>query len=158
MIKNKLFTIRVFISKVLHYILYKIGNLNIHLCRLDPPPKYMYYETKTFKIKKFDYVLKNRKLNEEYTGSNKENWSLFINDIKINGIKNNPIIVKDDKIMYIYDGFHRTKAWEFLYGLDSELNYDVYVKYSYVEDKFLYKKVTTKLTEQRIKEIKEKEV
>jgi len=158
MIKNKLFTIRVFISKVLHYILYKIGNLNLNLCGLDPLPQYMYYETKLFKIKKFDYILKNKKINKEYRGPKKEDWSLFINDIKINGIKNNPIVIKDNKIMYIYDGFHRTKAWEVLYGPDSELNYDVYVRYSYVKDKFLYKKVTTKLTEQRIKEIREKEV
>jgi hypothetical protein len=72
-----------------------------------------------------DYLYKNKL--EPYP------WRAFIEDIRKNGLKNKPILtlkstsffIKDPHIYSIFNGNHRIKALELIYGKDAEI--DLYI-------------------------------
>ena len=154
-IKNKIrdysFIIRVFFSNILNYILLKIlGNIPNLSKNVRYGKRFIYYETKKMKIKEFDYSINTRCFNlpgsdSHYSSDGKIfNWKTFLNDININGIKNNPIAVLIFNTfkfnIYLFDGFHRMKAYETIHGVDSEMLIDIYVHYDYLKIRNKHKK------------------
>ena len=153
-IHKSLFHVRKFLSVMLRYLLKKLGNLNPDLTRIDPTEHFLYYKTEKLKIKKFEYILKNKNINED---KNYKTWQNFINDIKINGIKNNPIVVRNNiREEYIFDGFHRTKAYEVLYGPNCEMLYDIYVPYDFLKYEDVRKQILAHYTKKRNQQLKNK--
>lgn len=129
-LKNYSFIIRVFFSNILHSILKKVlGNIEYNYVNPEYKKSCIYYETKKFKIKTFDYIMRSPNHNFD--------WENFISDIKKNGIKQNPIVItifeSTSFNTYLFDGFHRVRAYEEIYGLDSEMVMDHYVHYNYLK-------------------------
>ena len=61
-----------------------------------------------------------------------DSWKELIEDIKVNGIKVNPKVIKvdiGDKKYELYDGNHRIKILDYLYGGDYEVVIDLYLKH-----------------------------
>ena len=149
-----LFHIRKFLSLILRYLLKKLGNLNLDLTRIDPTEHFMYYKTEKLKIKNFEYILKNKNIDKD---KNYKMWQNFINDIKTNGIRNNPMIIRNNfKEDYIFDGFHRTKAYEVLYGPDCEMLYDIYISYDFFKYEAKRKDIIKEYAVKRTEELKKK--
>ena len=91
-----------------------------------------------------------------------QSWEELMKDIKINGIKVKPIVIKSEYGYEIYDGNHRIKILKYLYGGDHETMVDVYLNHKkYVPyyatmgiiDEVEYKKI---ITIQLMKESKNK--
>ena len=57
-----------------------------------------------------------------------QTWRELIEDIKINGIKVKPTVIKNEYEYEIYDGNHRIKILKYLYGGEHETMVDVYLK------------------------------
>ena len=131
-----------------------------------------YYETIKIKIgelknswraNKFKGIKMEELINKNLWAPNKiQTWKELIEDIKINGIKVNPIVVKSEYGYEIYDGNHRIKILKYLYGgehktmVDVYLNHKKYVPYYAtmgIIDEVEYKKIILK---QRLKEVKNK--
>tara|TARA_R100000781_G_C4064536_1_gene122256 strand:+ start:402 stop:1013 length:612 start_codon:yes stop_codon:yes gene_type:complete len=156
-IHRGLFSIRMFLSVVLRYLLKKLGNLNLDLTRIDPDEAYIYFRTEKLKISKFKYILKNKEIDKNKNKQNYKTWQNFINDIKTNGIRNNPMVVRNNlKSDYIFDGFHRTKAYEVLYGPDCEMLYDIYVPYDFLKYEDKRKDIVKGYADKRAEELKNK--
>ena len=154
-----MFRIRKFLSLVLRYLLKKLGNLNLDLTRIDPEESYIYFKTEKIKIKKFHYILKNKQIDKDKNEQNYKTWKNFIHDIKTNGIKNNPMVIRNNiREDYIFDGFHRTKAYEFLYGPDCEMLYDIYVPYDFIKYEDKRKQILKHYKKKRTQEIKHKTI
>lgn len=98
-----------------------------------------YYETIKIKIKELLHSHTSRQ--EFKTFSMKEliekniwppnkmqTWRELIEDIKINGIKVKPTVIKNEYEYEIYDGNHRIKILKYLYGGEHETMVDVYLK------------------------------
>lgn len=61
-----------------------------------------------------------------------DSWTKLIEDIKINGIKVNPKVIKVDignQKYELYDGNHRIKILEYLYGGEHEVMIDLYLSH-----------------------------
>ena len=155
----------------------KIIRFLLKICKLLKGHCYckneFYYETVKIKIKEIKNTLHiNRyekfdmgKLLEKNIQSpwkDTQSWGELMKDIKTNGIKVNPIVIKSEYGYEIYDGNHRIKILKYLYGGEHETMVDVYLNHKkYVPyyatmgiiDEIEHKKIILK---QRLKEVKNK--
>ena len=109
---------RIFFSNLCNKLLLLLGNIDYSFSNIQYKEKCIYYDTQKFKISSFDYILKTKEIkNTQFK------WDEFITDIKKNKIKHNPIVIKIFEnygfVTYLFDGFHRCKAIEELYGKDT---------------------------------------
>ena len=99
-----------------------------------------YYETKELQIKDikntwakniFEEIDMDILLKENIEGPKDKNktWKKLLEDIKINGIKDNLKVVKSKYGYEILDGNHRIKILEYLYGKDYKVIVDVYLNH-----------------------------
>ena len=147
---------RIFFSNLCNKLLLLLGNIDYSFSNIQYKEKCIYYDTQKFKISSFDYILKTKEIkNTQFK------WDEFITDIKKNKIKHNPIVIKIFEnygfVTYLFDGFHRCKAIEELYGKDTEIDMDVYVHYNYLKNKKYLSKHVVSIFKDRQKEIKRKE-
>ena len=122
-----------------------------------------YYETVKIKIgelknsyivNKFKGIKMEELIDKNLWSPNKvQTWKELIEDIKLNGIKVNPIVVQSEYGYEIYDGNHRIKILKYLYGEEYETMVDVYLNHKkYVPyyatmgiiDELEYKKILRK--------------
>ena len=148
---------RILFSNLFNKLLLLLGNIDYSFANIKYKEKCIYYETKKFKLSTFDYILKEKGIKHD----TQFKWDKFINDIKKNGIKHNPIVIKVfegyEFVPYLFDGFHRCKAIEELYGKDTEIDMDIYVHYNYLKNKKNLSKHVVSIFKERQKEIKRKE-
>ena len=102
-----------------------------------------YYETIKIKVKELLHSYTSKKefgnfsmeelIEKNIWAPNKvDSWKELIEDIKVNGIKVNPKVIKvdiGDKKYELYDGNHRIKILDYLYGGDYEVVIDLYLKH-----------------------------
>ena len=131
-----------------------------------------YYETikigvgelkNSWEANKFKGIKMEELINKNLWSPNKmQTWGELIEDIKINGIKVSPKIIKNEYGYEIYDGNHRIKILKHLYGEEHETMVDVYLTHKkYVPyyatmgiiDEVEYKKIILK---QRLEDTKNK--
>ena len=98
-----------------------------------------YYETSKIKISEITNTFQQNR----YTNSSidslittndsppnyADSWKELLEDIKVNGIKVNPILIKSKYGYEIHDGNHRLKILEYLYGRDYEVTVDIYLQH-----------------------------
>tara|TARA_R100000789_G_scaffold65416_1_gene61620 strand:- start:114 stop:632 length:519 start_codon:yes stop_codon:yes gene_type:complete len=131
-----------------------------------------YYETakvEIWKLKnrwvanKFDEFGMEELLEKNTKAPNKvQTWRELMEDIKTNGIKINPIVIKSEYGYEIYDGNHRIKILKYLYGEEYEVVVNIYLNHKKhipyyatmgIVDEIEHRKVVIK---QRLKEIEDK--
>lgn len=102
-----------------------------------------YYETIKIKVKELLHSYTAKKEFEDFSmeeliekniwAPNKVgSWKELIEDIKVNGIKVNPKVIKVDlkNTKYeLYDGNHRVRILDYLYGGEHEILIDLYLKH-----------------------------
>tara|TARA_R110001592_G_scaffold129419_3_gene341937 strand:+ start:7564 stop:8070 length:507 start_codon:yes stop_codon:yes gene_type:complete len=163
--KNLSFNIRVFFSKLLNKVLLRVlKHIDYSFANVRYKKKAIYYETKLFNISQFEYILKNKSTKDVYeidTHPITFDWKRFVEDIKCKGVKHNPIVIKSfqgpEFQTFIFDGFHRVKACEMLYGKNYKMKMDVYVHYDYLKNKKQLKDNIQNIFKNRLKELKSKE-
>jgi hypothetical protein len=97
-----------------------------------------YYEAAKIRIKdlknkykpnKFEGLTLTQLKAEKFYPPNYENrsWAGLLKDIEENGLKSNPIVIKSKYGYEIWDGNHRLKVLEYLYGEDHKVLVDIYL-------------------------------
>jgi len=129
-VKNSIYNIRVYTIRFL-----------IKICKFLKGKCYctndFYYETIKIKISEITNTFKqNRYTNSsmdklivtnDSPPNDADSWKELLEDIKVNGIKVNPVLIKSKYGYEIYDGNHRLKILEYLYGEDYEATVDIYL-------------------------------
>lgn len=80
-----------------------------------------------------------------------DTWRELVEDIKSNGIRVNPQILKSEYGYEIYDGNHRLKILEHLYGGDYEVTVDIYLNHKKYIPYYAIMGVIDEVEEQKLK-------
>jgi len=156
------FSIRVFLVKLFLNLNKKLGYIKIR-------EKHLYYKSKNIKVKTLVYGYKHAELTDNLKSKMSINtpcgyydWSELIEDIKLNGIKNNITVIvgrsETDPEYIVIDGHHRLKSLEIIHGKESdiEIKADIYVHFNYLIYLKLLKKNKIDLAKKRIEELNNK--
>ena len=173
-IKYYSFILRAFLNRLIIKFLIKLGAMpyaNFWECKRQDTNsdtfldigdiRYCFYTSKKMTLKSLDYYYKECAMSYLFARHDYD-WEALIEDIKINGIQKNTIFRREGiSSQYdIYDGNHRLRALQEIYGLQYEVEVDIYLSLFYRELKNkelrLKKGSIKKILKEKIEDIENK--